>query len=122
MLFRIDHQSPLSLSDQVAASVRRALADGSAGPGERLPAARELATSLEINLHTVLRGYQKLRDEGLVELRRGRGAMISEGAGPARGRLIERVHELAAEARAIGLSDDELLTLIRHTLNPSTPH
>ncbi|MFJ8230781.1 GntR family transcriptional regulator [Streptomyces sp. NPDC094448] len=118
MLFRIDHQSPLSLSDQVAASVRRALADGSAGPGERLPAARELATSLEINLHTVLRGYQKLRDEGLVELRRGRGAVISDGAGPGRGRLIERVHELAAEARAIGLSDEELLTLIRHTLSP----
>ncbi|AZK94649.1 MULTISPECIES: GntR family transcriptional regulator [Streptomyces] len=120
MLFRIDHQSPLSLSDQVAASVRRALADGSAGPGERLPAARELATSLEINLHTVLRGYQKLRDEGLVELRRGRGAVISDGAGPGHGRLIERIHELAAEARAIGLSDEELLTLIRGTLSPDS--
>ncbi|MEU3600046.1 GntR family transcriptional regulator [Streptomyces sp. NPDC006798] len=120
MLFRIDPQSSLSLSDQVAASVRRALADGAAAPGERLPAARDLARSLDINLHTVLRGYQKLRDEGLVELRRGRGAVISDRAGPGRGRLVQRVHDLAAEARAIGLSDDELLTLIRTTLNPGT--
>ncbi|MEU5160536.1 GntR family transcriptional regulator [Streptomyces sp. NPDC020875] len=120
MLFRIDPQSSLSLSDQVAASVRRALADGSAAPGERLPAARDLARSLDINLHTVLRGYQKLRDEGLLELRRGRGAVISDRADPGRGRLVQRVHDLAAEARAIGLSDDELLTLIRTTLNPGT--
>ncbi|MFE0427374.1 GntR family transcriptional regulator, partial [Streptomyces sp. NPDC058953] len=68
----------------------------------------------------VLRGYQKLRDEGLVELRRGRGALISDGADPGRGRLVQHIHELAAEARAVGLTDDELLTLISRTLNPGT--
>ncbi|MFF2020922.1 GntR family transcriptional regulator [Streptomyces sp. NPDC058171] len=116
MLFRIDPQSPLTLSDQVAASVRRAVAEGTVTPDERLPAARELARSLGINLHTVLRGYQKLRDEGLVELRRGRGAVVTRGADPGRSRLTEQVHEVVAEARATGLSDEEFLDLVRRAL------
>ncbi|MEV3872552.1 GntR family transcriptional regulator [Streptomyces sp. NPDC049906] len=116
MLFRIDPQSPLTLSDQVAASVRRAVAEGTVGPDERLPAARELARSLGINLHTVLRGYQQLRDEGLVELRRGRGAVVTGRADPERGRLAERVREAVAEARAAGLSDREFLDLVQQAL------
>ncbi|MGX2997186.1 GntR family transcriptional regulator [Streptomyces sp. JNUCC 64] len=121
MLFRIDPNSPLSLSDQVAASVRRAVAEGAVRPGERLPAARELAESLGINLHTVLRGYQKLRDEGTLELRRGRGATVSAGAEPGRTGLVQRVHEVVAEARTVGLSDEELLDLVRRTLTPPPP-
>ncbi|MFD7547327.1 GntR family transcriptional regulator [Streptomyces sp. NPDC059578] len=121
MLFRIDPQSPLTLSDQVAASVRRAVAEGTVTPDERLPAARELARSLGINLHTVLRGYQKLRDEGLVELRRGRGAVVTRGADPGRSRLTERVHEVVAEARATGLSDEEFLDLVRRAMGAGAP-
>lgn len=76
MLFRVDPASAVPLGDQIAACVRGALADGSANPGECLPAGRELADSLGANVHTVLRGYQRLREEGLIELRRGRGAVI----------------------------------------------
>jgi DNA-binding transcriptional regulator YhcF (GntR family) len=100
------------LFDQVAASIRRAIADGSVRHGEQLPPARELATSLEINIHTVLRAYALLRDEGLIDLRRRRGAVVTGGAN-ARARLAEMVGELIAEARREGVSVDELTGVIK---------
>ena len=117
MLFRVDPSSAAPLGDQIAACVRGALADGTLEAGERLPAARVLADSLGVNVHTVLRGYQQLRDEGLIELRRGRGAVVVDGAPPpARARLLERVRELAAGARELGLTEQEVVTLVRAAL------
>ncbi|GHF28394.1 GntR family transcriptional regulator [Streptomyces mashuensis] len=117
MLFRVDLSSPVPLGDQIAACVRGALADGSVRPGERLPSARELATSLGVNMHTVLRGYQRLREEGLLELRRGRGAVVTGGPTAGRARLTIGARRLVAEARALGLSDEEVLGLVRTALS-----
>jgi GntR family transcriptional regulator len=122
MLFRVDVRSAVPLGDQIAGCVRGAIADGTAVPGERLPAAREVAGSLGINVHTVLRGYQRLRAEGLIELRRGRGAVISAGASaPDRARLIRAAHRLAVDARSLGLSDQEVLDLLRGELDRTRP-
>ena len=60
VLFRIDPDSPEPLHAQVAACVRRAVIDGSLTEGDRIPAARNLSTSLGVNMHTVLRGYATL--------------------------------------------------------------
>lgn len=118
MLFRVDPASSVPLGDQIAGCVRGALADGTATPGERLPAARELADSLGVNVHTVLRGYQRLREEGLIELRRGRGAVIVPGAAaPGRAQLADSMRKLATEARQLGLSDAEFLDLARSALS-----
>ncbi|GAA4792573.1 MULTISPECIES: GntR family transcriptional regulator [Streptomyces] len=113
MLVRVDTASPVPLGDQVAAAVRGAIADGRAAPGDRLPGARQLAASLGVNVHTVLRGYRKLSEEGLIELRRGRGAVVTAGAGPDRADLVARVRSLVTDARALGLGDEELLALLR---------
>lgn len=114
MLIRIDADSSRPLFEQVAASVRADVLTGRLGPGDRLPSAKELAGALEINLHTVLRAYQQLRDEGLVDLRRGRGAVISASATP----LVELSHDIAAlvaRAAALGLSPDTLAALVKET-------
>jgi GntR family transcriptional regulator len=77
-----------------------------------LPSARELAASLGINLHTVLRAYQELRDEGVIELRRGRGAVVRQGADAA-AQLTPSVAALVAEARRLGVAAATLTDLVR---------
>ncbi|MEV3861066.1 GntR family transcriptional regulator [Streptomyces sp. NPDC050095] len=119
MLIRVTPGSTTPLGDQIAAQVRRAVADGDVSPGERLPSARALADSLGVNLHTVLRGYQRLRDEGLIELRRGRGAVVLSGdAAAGRARLMEKVLALVSEGRRLGLSDEEIVGLVRGGMTP----
>lgn len=67
------------LHEQVAGAIRRAIAEGECGPGDRLPSARDLSLALGVNVNTVLRGLRGLRDEGLLEFRRGRGVTVTEG-------------------------------------------
>lgn len=77
-----------------------------------MPPAREVATALGVNLHTVLRGYQQLRDEGLVDLRRGRAATITSTADAPRLAIAERVRSLVDVARRAGLDEQDLHTAI----------
>jgi len=112
MLFRIDPASGVAIYDQLAASVRSELARGTLRAGDRLPSAREVATALEVNIHTVLRAYQDLRDEGLVDLRRGRGAVVTDNAGLSP-ELLASVHDLVSEARRLGVGAATLTALLR---------
>lgn len=112
MLLRIDPTSSEALFDQLASAVRAELARGALRAGDRLPAARELAASLDINIHTVLRAYQQLRDEGLVDLRRGRGAVVAENATPSP-ELRAAVHDLVTDARRVGVAPSTLIAMIR---------
>lgn len=114
MLVRVDPSSVVPLFDQLAGSIRASVIGGTLKAGERLPAARDLAASLDINVHTVLRAYQLLRDEGLIELRRGRGALVSEQARDY-ARLTEAVATAVHEARRQNVPAAALAALIRDT-------
>lgn len=114
MLIRIDPASDVPIFAQVAASVRADAASGRLRAGDRLPSAREVASSLEVNLHTVLRAYQELRDEGLVDMRRGRAAVVTDAVEPL-AQLHDDVIALTERARALGLSPDTLAALVKET-------
>ena len=107
----IDPLSPVPLHEQVAAALRRAIAQGEARPGERLPPARDLAAVLRVNANTVLRALRTLRDEGLVEFRRGRGVTVT-GIGPQRSAVVAKARELVALARRYGYQPQELAEII----------
>jgi GntR family transcriptional regulator len=107
---KVDRSDPTDLFEQVAAEIRRAIADGEAKPGERLPPAKDLAAVLAVNTNTVLRALRLLRDEGLLEFRRGRG--ISVAGTPERGAVVQRARELVDFARRQGYRTDELIEII----------
>ncbi|QAV70479.1 GntR family transcriptional regulator [Salinibacterium sp. UTAS2018] len=117
MLFRVDRASPLPLTQQIAQQVRSSVDAGELAPGERLPPARDLAKALQVNMHTVLRAYTELRNEGLLEMRQGRGAFIRKDALTGLSRVTELAEQLMTEARNLGMTRAEVI----HLINRSEP-
>lgn len=106
----IDRDDPAHLHEQVAAEIRRSIAEGDAKPGERLPPARHLAAVMGVNINTVLRALRALRDEGLLEMAPRRGIRVV--GTPAQSELRGKVAELVQLARKQGLTRDDLHKLI----------
>jgi GntR family transcriptional regulator len=117
-----DESQPIyrQLRDRVVAM----MLEGVLKEGEALPSVRQVATEYRLNPLTVLKAYQHLADEGLVEKRRGLGMFVAPGAGGAlmkdeRARFLEqdwpRVH---ATIQRLGLSVEELLN---RESGPATP-
>ncbi|MGH1505150.1 MAG: GntR family transcriptional regulator [Acidimicrobiales bacterium] len=113
MRLHLDPGSPLPIAAQLAAGIRAQVADGELAPGDTLPPARDLAAALGVNLHTVLRGYHELRDEGLVELRRGRGARIRPDASVSSAAFTQAIRLAASAARRLGLDPDDAAEALR---------
>jgi GntR family transcriptional regulator len=107
---KIDRTQPTDLHEQVAGAIRRAIADGEAQPGERLPPAGDLAAVIGVNKNTVLRALRVLRDEGLLEFRRGRG--ISVAGTSAQGEMVDRAREFVDFGRQHGYGPDELARIV----------
>jgi DNA-binding transcriptional regulator YhcF (GntR family) len=112
MLWKVDHQSSQSLHDQIAGLARRSIVSGDLAPGERLAPSRELAEGLGVNVHTLLRAFQTLRDEGLLEIRRGRGTTVT-GKAPSLVGYSELANKLVTEARRAGLANAQILELVK---------
>jgi len=113
VLIRIDAASERAIYAQIADSVRASIAAGRVRPGETLPPARVLAQGLDVNQHTVLHAYQLLRDEGLVDLRRGRGAVVTQAAAGI-AELYAGAQDLAARAAALGVAPAALAAIVSH--------
>lgn len=108
---KVTRDEPVELHEQVAAEIRRAIAEGEAKPGERLPPAKDFAAVLHVNRNTVLRAFRQLRDEGLLEFQRGRGVTVA--GTPSQGALAARALELVQFARRHGYNVDELVAIIK---------
>jgi GntR family transcriptional regulator len=101
----------VDLHEQIAAEIRRSIVDGECGPGDRLPPAVDLAAVLGVSRNTVLRALRELREEGVLEFRRGRGVHVT-GTGVQRTLVIDQAKKLIVLARRQGMSRDELAQLI----------
>jgi GntR family transcriptional regulator len=109
-----DDSSPIyrQLRDRVVAMIL----EGALKEGDPLPSVRSVAAEFRLNPLTVLKGYQQLVDEQLVEKRRGRGMFVSDGARKAlmkdeRQRFLDdEWPKVYATIQRLGLSASDLLT------------
>ena len=121
MLLRIEKGSAVPISRQIIAQISTYCASGKLKAGERMPSVRELARELAVNQNTILRVYERLVSEGLLEMRQGQGTFVASTARDSsmsshRNRLIEELRQLASQGVALGLSTDEIHALLAEAL------
>jgi len=117
LLFSVDEKNPSPLYEQIISQIKEAVADGRLPVGEMLPGVRELADGLGVNLHTVHKAYQRLRDAGIIDLRLGRRARVAARARRAGKRRVEktivrRIEEIATEAAMLGVTRQEFSRIV----------
>ena len=112
MILTLDLDSDRPLFLQVADAIKRSLAHGEIGPGDQLPAGRELAMSLDVSLETVQRAYRQLAEQDIVTSRVGRGTRIANTVDPTAFGIEAEVRQLVDQARNFGISKTQLLQVI----------
>lgn len=114
-----DWNSNAPIYRQLKGRIVEMLLDGVLKPGDALPSVRQIAADFQLNPITVLRAYQELADETLVEKRRGIGMYVTEGA---RDKLLSSERErflrdewpaMVERIRRLGLDAAELLSVAR---------
>jgi len=113
MFLKIEPSSPIPIYRQIMDQVRFAAASGRLPAESRVPSVRDLAHDLQINLQTVVKAYAELVREGTLEMRRGLGTYVAARRLPradarARAALEEQARAFCRDARAYGLSAQEL--------------
>jgi len=114
MLLSIQPDSPVPIYQQIRDRIVEAIAAGELPAGASLPSTRQLAVDLGVNFHTVNKGYDLLRQEGLLRIGRKSGAVVRRDAGSGQadpgweGDWAARLRTLLAEAIAQGLGPDEI--------------
>ena len=120
MLFRSNPTSGVPVYLQLIEQVKHAIDVGALSPGDQLPAIRRVAEDLVINPNTVAQAYRELEHEGVIELRQGSGAFVSENdrAGRvARVRTAQPVLQAALERlMTAGLTPEEIRRLFEAEL------
>jgi GntR family transcriptional regulator len=118
--FRVNGRSGVPPYQQIAQQVRQALRMGVLAVGDQLPSVREVVAATAVNPNTVLKAYRDLEREGLVEARAGQGTFVrGRPPGPPPGthtRLGRGLASWVRQARAAGLDDEAIESLLRVTL------
>lgn len=122
MFLRIEKGSAVPISRQIAEQIATLCASGSLQAGERLPSVRELARELAVNQNTILRVYERLVGEGLLEMRHGQGTFVAARAKRGqlavhRERLVDELRQIARQAVGLGLTTDELHELLAEAVS-----
>src|SRR4051794_36513949 len=121
MFIRIESSSGMPIARQIADQVRTHCASGTLCPGDRLPSVRQLAKELAVNQNTILRVYERLTAEGLLERRHGDGTYVADdlpsgGLRQQRDVLREDLRRIILRARMLGMNSDQLRGIFERTM------
>jgi len=123
----IDLGSPTSAYRQIASDLRRHLVEQRLKPGDRLPPIRQLALDLGVHFNTVALAYRLLADEGWLELKRRRGAVVMARSEPRSvdrtrvDQLLQQLGHIAAELRSIGMSARQISAALQRIAQGARP-
>lgn len=123
MFIRIESSSGVPITRQIVDQIRTKCATGELPPGSRLPSVRELARDLAVNQNTILRVYERLTVEGLLERRHGSGTYVTEDFAPGqlessqKEMLREDLRRIVQRAKVLGLSLDDFSELAEEVFN-----
>ena len=126
-MLNVDLDDPVPLYLQVSRGLKRAIASGVVEVGQRLPSVRQLAGDLAINLNTVARAYRQLEDDGLLQIRQGRGVRVAsdqvEGGDPVKAATALRraLVDAFVNARLAGLGRTQIEAELERTLDEFAP-
>jgi GntR family transcriptional regulator len=114
---QVETSSGMPITRQIAAQIRAQCASGVIRPGDRLPSVRALAAELAVNQNTILRVYERLTAEGLLERRHGDGTFVAEhtptGQMKAQRQLFrQEIARLAETARTLGMEPEDVHRLL----------
>ena len=117
MIISIDATNGLAIYDQIVRQIKFAIASEVVLPGELIPSVREMAKQTAVNPNTVSRAYRELQSESILEVVRGTGLQVTQGAvkqcrQDRQGLIQERLRAVLKEAQQSQLDVDDIRQLI----------
>ena len=115
-MISLNYRDSRPIYEQIKDGLRKLIVTGAMQPDEKLPSVRALAQQLSINPNTIQRAYNELESEGYIYSVPGKGSFASGDTGAEEGRrqeLKEKLRELVTELKYLGVSESELLALLR---------
>ena len=115
-MISLNYRDSRPIYEQIRDGLRKLIVTGALSADEKLPSVRALAAQLAINPNTIQRAYNELEGEGYIYSVPGKGSFAAPNAAPdsaRRAELLTQVRELLSELRYLGVSQQELLNLVK---------
>ena len=115
-MISLNYRDSRPIYEQIKDGLRKLIVTGAMKPDEKLPSVRALAQQLSINPNTIQRAYNELEREVYIYSVPGKGSFASGDSGAEEARkqeLMGKVREMVTELKYLGVSEENLLTLLR---------
>ena len=115
-MISLNYRDSRPIYEQIKDGLKKLIVSGAMAADEKLPSVRALATQLSINPNTIQRAYNELENEGFIYSIPGKGSFASatvDSSESKKRELEDKIRELAAELRYLGVSEEELLALVK---------